>query len=110
LVLLLAVALIVGLLLVVALAVVGLNSVDCQNLAAVAQAVIEDGPDATCFDSSVLRVVSVGFAFASAAVGLVALLLALGYVFTTRFGPQLARFTGLAVVLGVIAWAAALID
>jgi hypothetical protein len=96
--------------LVVALGVVALDSVDCDDQAAVAQAILEDGADATCYDNSILRVAIIGFSFASAAVGLIALMFTLGYVFTARYRERLMRFTALAVTLGAIAWIVALLD
>lgn len=107
---LLALVLLVGVVFVGALAVVGLDSVDCSDPVAVQQALMEDGLDATCYESSALRAVIIGLGFLAAALGLIGVILALAFAITTRFGGLLLRVTIAAVVTGVIAYIVAALD
>ena len=91
-------------------AIAAADAVDCNNQAEVAKAILEDGEDATCYESATLRVAMVGLGWLSAGLCGLGMLLALAFAITTRFGSAALRVSIAAVTSGALALLAALID
>jgi hypothetical protein len=105
-----ALALAAGALLSGALAVVAMDSPQCDDAAGVRAAILEDGLDATCYNSSALKVGTIALAWPATALLAVAAILALAFAATGRRGQLLVRLAVAGVVLGGVAYLLAAID
>ena len=110
---LLAIVIAIGALFTGALAVVGADSVDCDDPAAIAREFAEDpGEDVTCYNSGVARVAAVGLGGIATIVLAVTALLALAFAFTGRPSHQAlaTRLATAGVAIGALAYLVAAID
>lgn len=110
---LLAIVIAVGALFTGALAVVGADSVDCDDQAAIQREFLENpGEDVTCYNSDIARVAAIGLGGIATVILAVAALLALAFAFTGRRTRQalVTRLVIAGIAIGALAYLIAAID
>lgn len=93
-----------------ALATVAMDSPQCDDAEGVRAAILEDGFDATCYESSALKVGTIVLAWAGTALLAAAALVGLAFVFTGRRRDLMVRLLVAGVVLGAAAYGLAALD
>jgi hypothetical protein len=86
------------------------DSPDCDDRAAVETEIREEGDEASCWNRSGLKAVSVGLSWAAVAVLGLAALASIAVAATTRFGRFMLPLVGVAFALGALAIVVAAID